>query len=374
VVADISQADLRVLADAVEGFRLGSEEYLAALRRERAGRLRSEIGPFLAALHACRDPRYQAAEPQSRPGFDPSEAGTLAADLLAGRDLYAACGERILGRPPSPEERQQFKPLVLGQVNGQGAPSLARAMRCSVVQARERLEAFRAIYRKETAFTEMIHGQVALTGQTRTFAGRPRTDTAHRWLVTEARVEILVSYRHGDAYWVEIVPLEPRRHVLTSFVLRAWDARRRPRRLIYDHRRGRLAAGPYRLFDQDGLLFRLPCRNWAWRSIRRVRARGEEAQYLGLDATCRSLFNFVAQGGTADVTKGMMLRSRDTCERFGARLLLQVHDELVFEIPADRADGFVAAVVPVLEAPPTPDFRVPIKVKVVTVDRFGEAK
>src|SRR5439155_15784521 len=142
-----------------------------------------------------------------------------------------------------------------------------------------------------------------LTGQTRTFAGRLRTDTAHRWLVAEPRVEILVSYRRGDAYWLEIVPLEPSRRVLTSYVLRAWDARARPRRLIYDHQRGRLSGHSYRLFADGDLLYRLPCRNWAWRSIRRVRARGEEAHYQGLDATCRSLFNFIAQGGTADVTK-----------------------------------------------------------------------
>jgi DNA polymerase-1 len=74
------------------------------------------------------------------------------------------------------------------------------------------------------------------------------------------------------------------------------------------------------------------------------------------------------------VTKAMMLRSQDTCRRFGARLLLQVHDELVFEVPSDRAEAFSAAVQPVLEAPPCPAFRVPIRVKSVLVERFGDAK
>jgi DNA polymerase I-like protein with 3'-5' exonuclease and polymerase domains len=373
VVADISQADLRVLANAVETFGLRSEEYLAALRRERVRHLRGEIGPFLAALAACRNHSY-TPQPQQGLAFEPSVQGNFFADLIAGRDLYRACGERILGRPTTDEERKQFKPLVLGQVNGQGAPSLARAMKCSVAEAQTRLDAFRAAYPKETAFTEMMYGQIALTGQTRTFAGRLRTDTAQRWLVAEPRVEILVSYRRGDAYWLEIVPLEPSRRVLTSYILRAWDARTRPRRLIYDHQRGRLSGHSYRLFADGDLLYRLPCRNWAWRSIRRVRARGEEAGYQGLDATCRSLFNFIAQGGTADVTKAMMLRSQETCRRFGARLLLQVHDELVFEVPSERAEAFSAAVQPVLEAPPCPTFRVPIKVKSVLVERFGDAK
>jgi DNA polymerase I-like protein with 3'-5' exonuclease and polymerase domains len=220
VVADISQADLRVLANAVETFGLRSEEYLAALRRERVQRLRGEIGPFLAALGACRNHSY-TAQPQQGLVFEPSVQGNFFADLIAGRDLYRACGDRILGRPTTDEERKQFKPLVLGQVNGQGAPSLARAMKCSVAEAQAHLDAFRAAYPKETAFTELMYGQIALTGQTRTFAGRLRTDTAHRWLVAEPRVEILVSYRRGDAYWLEIVPLEPSRRVLTSYVLRA---------------------------------------------------------------------------------------------------------------------------------------------------------
>ena len=88
-------------------------------------------------------------------------------------------------------------------------------------------------------------------------------------------------------------------------------------------------------------------RNWAWRSIRRVRhpGKGEEAHYEGFDATARSLFNHLCQGGTADVAKLRMLRSQPVCECFGARLLIQIHDELVFESPPDELDRLRTLVV-----------------------------
>ena len=121
-----------------------------------------------------------------------------------------------------------------------------------------------------------------------------------------------MTYKGGDRYWVEVVPLEPGLRVLTTYVLRAWDAR--TGRLIYDHRRGRLARRPYRPFDQHGLQYTLPVRNWAWRSIRRVRAGGQEARYEGFDATARAAFNFICQAGTADQFREQAKKLRDACD------------------------------------------------------------
>ena len=158
--------------------------------------------------------------------------------------------------------------------------------------------------------------------------------------------------------------------VLTSYVLRAWDAK--TGRLIYDHQLGRLAQHPYRLFDQHGLQYTLPVRNWAWRSIRRVRSRGQEARYEGFDATARAAFNFICQAGTADVAKLMMLRAGPLCERYGARLLIQIHDELVFEVPRKHAERFLTKMRRELERPPTPEFRVPIVVEAKRGVKFGD--
>jgi DNA polymerase I-like protein with 3'-5' exonuclease and polymerase domains len=372
-VFDIAQADIRVLASAVENFPRTATAHLDGLQQRRLARL----GPRVAALRARRrrhrNPTFSPgpAAGVGDPAFDPQAACTLAEDFRTPGDFYAKAVERILGRPPRDKaERNRFKPIVLAIVNGKGAHSLAKDLDCTVEEARGHLRAFDRAYPKLAAFEDMIYRQVALTDRTRTFLGRVRIVTAHRWMVARRKVRIPVTYKGGDRYWLEVVPLEPGLRVVTSYVLRAWDAG--TGRLIYDHRRGRLARRPYRLFDQHGLQYRLPVRNWAWRSIRRVWSDGQEARYEGFDATARAAFNFICQGGTADVTKLMMLRSGPLCERHGARLLLQIHDDLVFEVPRANAERFLAEMTRELQRPPTPEFRVPIVVEAKRGVRFGE--
>jgi hypothetical protein len=70
----------------------------------------------------------------------------------------------------------------------------------------------------------------------------------------------------------------------------------------------------------------------------------------------------------------MMLRAEPVCRRFGARLLLQIHDELVFEVPTRKWAPFTRAMRKVLEQSPTGGFRVPVVVEPKAGPRFGELK
>jgi len=153
-------------------------------------------------------------------------------------------------------------------------------------------------------------------------------------------------------------------------VLKGWNAK--TKKLIYDHERGRLSTRGYKLFEPGNGQYLLPVHNLNWRNIRRVRYKGQEAFYEGFDKTARMCFNFICQGGTADVCKLMMLRTQPLCEQFGARMLIQIHDELVFEVPTDKTDSFIAALVPVLQQPPVPGFKVPIIVEAKRGFRFGD--
>ncbi|QDU63819.1 DNA polymerase I [Planctomycetes bacterium Pan216] len=60
----------------------------------------------------------------------------------------------------------------------------------------------------------------------------------------------------------------------------------------------------------------------------------------------RTAINTVIQGSAADLIKRAMLsiHRRLESEDFGARLLLQIHDELLFEVDADRVDPLAAMV------------------------------
>jgi DNA polymerase I-like protein with 3'-5' exonuclease and polymerase domains len=382
---DIEQADIRVEAHAVASFPVSAAEHLEALRQERLGRLGPRIGLHLDQLANHRNPAYHSPRRTVEPDFDPSAPCALAEIL--GRDegdFYTEVARHVTSREDltskSPE-RKTFKTVTLGMVNSITPPGLARQLGYgdsdeAKARAKELMDAFWRAYPKVARFTDLIWWQIALTGQTETFAGRARISTPHRWMVSLPRVELLISFKGPEWYWLDVIPLRPGRHGLTAWIRRAWDATYRSSNLdkkIYEDVRGPLCTRDYRLFRvHPPLMYRLPVRNISWRSIRRVRTEGEEADYHGFDATARSLANHIFQGGTADVSKTMMIRALPYCRSVGARLLLQIHDELVFEVPEGRASEFVGAMRRILEQPPTPDFRVPIKVKPKRGRAFGE--
>lgn len=137
--------------------------------------------------------------------------------------------------------------------------------------------------------------------------------------------------------------------------------------------RGPLCNRPYRLFStHPPLMYRLPVRNVSWRSIRKVRTDSEEAQYHGFDSTARSLINHIYQGGTADVSKTMMIRAGAYCRWIGAKLLLNIHDELLFEVPSSRVMEFIRTMQRLLELKPSTNWTVPIRVEPKRGTLFGE--
>ena len=364
----------------MESFPRSGSKHLKLLRKRRR-KLLAMLDPIFALLYAKmsahRNPHYPWKPKTLELDFNPKLATGLADDFRrAEGDFYSVAASNMLGKPPANKaERDRCKQTILGVLNGMGVGALAKRVGGEQA-ARAALTAFDHAYPQFAPFRRMMLGQIALTGRVVTFMGRPRRDTAQYWMATRTRVEILVSYRRSDAYWVDVTPLEPRRHVLCCYIHRAWDARPGSTRghLIYDAILGKLSGLPYRLYDQFGLEFLLPYRNFAWRSIRRVRTPSEEAVYRGFDATGRSLINTIFQGGTADLARILMLRSPAVCAPFGSRLLWQIHDELVYEVPAGVADTFIRMLARELSRSPCPGFSVPVVVEVKRGVAFGSLK
>jgi DNA polymerase-1 len=71
----------------------------------------------------------------------------------------------------------------------------------------------------------------------------------------------------------------------------------------------------------------------------------------------REAINMPIQGTAADIVKRAMitLHKELSARHTGARMLLQVHDELVLEAPADQVDETAALVVQVMENAATLD-------------------
>jgi DNA polymerase-1 len=92
----------------------------------------------------------------------------------------------------------------------------------------------------------------------------------------------------------------------------------------------------------------------------------------------RAAINAPIQGTAADIIKRAMARMGPALQAEGlgnVRMLLQVHDELVFEVPEDKVEPAKAVVRRVMESATEPAFRlsVPLGVEIGTGPNWGEA-
>jgi DNA polymerase-1 len=87
----------------------------------------------------------------------------------------------------------------------------------------------------------------------------------------------------------------------------------------------------------------------------------------------RAAINAPIQGGAADILKRAMIRVPTALEDAGlkATMLLQVHDELVFEAPESEAEKTVAVLKTVMEG--AADLSVPLEVEAGIADTWAEA-
>ncbi|WP_455474150.1 DNA polymerase I [Bartonella sp. B30(2025)] len=91
----------------------------------------------------------------------------------------------------------------------------------------------------------------------------------------------------------------------------------------------------------------------------------------------RAAINAPIQGSAADIIRRAMIQMENALEKEGlsAKMLLQVHDELVFEVPKDESEKTVALVKKVMENATMPalSLSVPLEVKAMTAQNWNEA-
>jgi DNA polymerase-1 len=91
----------------------------------------------------------------------------------------------------------------------------------------------------------------------------------------------------------------------------------------------------------------------------------------------RAAINARLQGTAADIIRRAMVRMEAalTKENLSAQMLLQVHDELVFELPEDEVAKTLPVVKKVMEQAPMPalDLSVPLAVDARAADNWDEA-
>jgi DNA polymerase-1 len=91
----------------------------------------------------------------------------------------------------------------------------------------------------------------------------------------------------------------------------------------------------------------------------------------------RQAINAPLQGSAADIIKRAMIRMQPALDSagLGARMLLQVHDELVFEVPHAEVEDTAAVVKRVMEEAPHPalELAVPLTVDTGTGANWEQA-
>jgi DNA polymerase-1 len=91
----------------------------------------------------------------------------------------------------------------------------------------------------------------------------------------------------------------------------------------------------------------------------------------------RAAINARLQGSGADIIRRAMARMDDVLAQhgLGARMLLQVHDELVFQVPEDEIDRTIPVIKQVMEEAPLPAvaLTVPLQVDAHAADNWEEA-
>ncbi|MBL4813348.1 MAG: DNA polymerase I, partial [Rhodobacteraceae bacterium] len=90
-----------------------------------------------------------------------------------------------------------------------------------------------------------------------------------------------------------------------------------------------------------------------------INAKGPHAGFAK-----RAAINAPIQGSAADIIRRAMIRMEPAIEGINARMLLQVHDELLFEVREDEADALISAATEVMEAAAEPAVKLSVKLTV----------
>jgi DNA polymerase-1 len=91
----------------------------------------------------------------------------------------------------------------------------------------------------------------------------------------------------------------------------------------------------------------------------------------------RAAINAPIQGAAADIIRRAMIRVEPALRhsKLAARMLLQVHDELIFEVPESEVEATIGLVTELMENAPMPAvaLKVPLEVDARAADNWDEA-
>lgn len=397
VSLDLSAAEPRYLAMLFQRAIERRERDYWMRRDEMARERREKYSTLLKAMYALRpeipdipheplpwpdyeeDPLWQVFK-YGEPFDDPYNA------LLAAMDSDGYERARSAGRAKEwfEEWRWRGKKAFLALAYGSQARTLAPQLGWSVEQTQRAIRKLESQYAtliplRELTLREMIH-----LGEVRTLWGRPRRMNGYYQLVQPGPITVQFCRTRPNprTYVARVIPLGWFKQGIQVFVEECYVE-------LDDGERGAvvLAGNP------DGTVKYIskgdpfanadhfngpPFRNLNFSQINWVRDEHGLRRHLAEQARAsRQAFNALCQATGADHLRWLMNSvDREVCSRpefLDCRLVLTMHDSLLYEVPQDRRDAFAEAAGAVVSRRP-PWATIDMKADIEWGHRFGEMK
>jgi hypothetical protein len=279
---------------------------------------------------------------------------------------------------------KKAKTIFLATIYGQGRNGLAAKLGCSLDDATGYLNSLAVAFPELGVPTyDRVNGEwfrseintptykaeiemlLRLTGRVTSLFGRQRCFAGLKALRECDLVTVLYHFE-GRNYDVELAPVQLWNYALHAYVYS-----------VRNHENGKLLATDTKeivatRFAKKAGLCRWPFRQLSYKSIRSVTTNdGRIVKFEPLQDIYREGFNSVIQMTAGDVFKKAILTVQPVVQQHGARLLLPVHDELVFAVPTPNLAGFVAGARAAMTKAPALWWTVPIEVEVKVGDNYG---
>ncbi len=372
VSIDFSNIEPRVLAQALRHFIQDGGAALDTIKKANRSHAHATFGHLLA-LRKFRRP-YRELQPLPYPKT--SELANCFADKNG--DPYVLVAKRMYGRDQIDKPtRDKAKGILLATMYGQSLPGYAARLgqqdygpaadmlnrlsdalpEIGVPKYELRHNQWVKLPPTLLTYREHVESMIRLSGEVTGLFGRKRRFPGLYQLRQAKRATIVYEWRQRYYEW-DVAPVQ-----LWNFALHCYVYN------VRDQKTGKILAtsnttsSPYSIMQRTGMCY-WPFRQLSYKFIRSVIIDGQIIQFLPLEDCHRQGFNAIIQMSAGDIFKKAMLATDALTHQYQARMILNVHDELVFVVPTAKVDAFVRHTVAVMEQAPSPDFTIPIKVEV----------
>lgn len=400
VCMDLSAAEPRYLALLFQRAIKEKDGYYKAKRQELRQLRRDKYPHLVELMHATAKPYEPQDNPDSEiqwpkydedplyrvfkygdPFPDPYNALLAAMD----RETYETAKRENRVEKWLEDERWRGKRAFLALGYGSSAQNLYKPLKWTLERTEKAIADLEGNYAtlmplRELTLREMIH-----TGEVRSLWGRPRRINGYYQLAHPEPVTVSF-YRMRPVfqkYEADIIPLGSTRQAVQAFVKRCYicseDGKTGELVLESDPVTGNvLHKSRGDVFVNADHFNRVPFRNINFSQIRWVRdGNGLTRQLPRQERAKRQAFNALCQSTGADHLRWLMNRmDQEVCARpefADCKLVLTIHDSLLFEVPNDKVQAFIEVARPIMQcAPPWCD--IPIKVGIEVGARYGAMK